>query len=414
MTANSWKTAGLALAVALAASGASGVMCTIEPTPAATLLLPHFSVELAQCGSPQANTLFSVVNPFADPALAHVTVWTNLGVPVAGFDLYLQGYDRQVIDVNALVCDGVVPVTGETTSPAGAFSGLPTGFPGCSDPVAASLDTAEIASLRAYLDGSPSPSTGLCAALPTGLAEGYLTVDVTSACTALDPSDPTYYAGILAFDNVLVGEYQLIDPVNNFAQGFEAVHIEADPFAFAPGNVTFYGRYNGTLASDAREPLGTTYRAPYDVSQATSSRTDLIVWRESDAFAEPFACGSAPPWYPLRQGAFVAFSDLDVEGLGGLPPHGRFELATQRRTLEQGDIRMHPASAETGWLFLRLQNWHTEYAPLRLVGQAWVSVIRTQEGRFSTGMHAVQLDSACSPGSISYTSPGRATVDPGP
>jgi len=396
----------------LAADGARGVPCTIDLAPAATLLVPYFSVDTSQCGNPQLTTLVSVINTRLDPVLTHVTVWSNAAVAVAGFDLYLQGYDQQDFDLAALICNGAVPSTGPSTSPSGSYSVAPVSFPNCGDPVAGALSPGGIADLQAYLEGNPAPSTGKCAGVQTGgLAEGYLTIDVVDQCSNLDPSQPAYYAGILGFANVLAGEYQVVDPLNNFAEGFEAVHIEADTTDFNPGDVTFYGRYNNATAVDAREPLGTAYRIPYDLSLVTTGSTRLFVWRETDGALAPFTCGTFPVWWKLPLPAFVAFPDQDTAGLGGLPAHAELPLATQGISLGQ-EARFHPKSGETGWVYVNLQHEVSAYASSLRVGQGWVSGVRSTEGRFSDGLHAVQLDSACVPASFSYLTPGRTTTDP--
>lgn len=414
MTGVTSKRKALALVTMFVACGAGAVPCTIEPTPAATLLVPYFSLDTSQCGTFQAVTIITVLNISANPALTHVTLWTNMGVPVTGFDLYLQGYDAQSVNVNDVVCAGLVPFTGPTVSPLGSFSAPPIPFSACSDPVASPLGPTEVADLQAYLNGEMSPSAGDCAGWATGVAEGYVTIDVTNMCTSLSPADASYYSGTIAYDNVLVGEYQIIDPVNNFAQGFEAVHIEAYPADFSSGDVTFYGRYNGASADDRREPLGTAYRTPYDISAGVSADTDLIVWRETSGAAAPFSCGSAPAWFPLSTRAVVAFPNQDTAGLGGLPAHASLGIATQRVPLGGQDLRLHPATADRGWMYLNLQHPVSPYSASFRVGQAWVSGIRRSEGRYSIGQHATQLDSACAPGSISFTSPGRTSDDPGP
>lgn len=411
-----WQRKALTLAALLVASAAWGVPCTIDLTPAATLLVPHFSLDTGDCAFEQPTTLVTVVNVAAAPVLAHLTVWTNLAVPVGGFDLYLQGYDEQTIDVNELVCDGTVPSTGPETSPRGKFSLEPVAFPDCSDPVAEPPTPTELASLRAALNGVASPSTGLCAGVNVGRAEGYLTLDVTRRCTHLNPSQTDYQTDVIGFDNVLAGEFQYVDPLQNFAQAFEAVHIEADVKLFAPEDVTFYGRYVTAHAVDFREPLGTAYRTPYELRPGAGddARTELVVWRDVGAAAAPFSCSHRPAWYPLSLNALVAFPDRDDAGTGGLPAHAALPRATQRVTLIGDEVRLHPASAGAGWLYLNLQHEVGPYLPELRVGQGWVTAIRRLEGRFSGGEHATPLDSACAPTSFPYTSPGRASADPGP
>jgi hypothetical protein len=76
---------------------------TIDNAPAGTLLLPYFEVNL---GNPIGmTTVFSIVNsgdfgtsPSSGPsaasaAIAHVTLWTDLGIPTFAFDIYLTGFD---------------------------------------------------------------------------------------------------------------------------------------------------------------------------------------------------------------------------------------------------------------------------------------------------------------------------------
>ncbi|HYX23107.1 MAG TPA: hypothetical protein VFC23_03055, partial [Thermoanaerobaculia bacterium] len=87
---------------------AGAVICTIDAVPAATLLLPYFEVDL---NNPNGlTTLFSINNASATAVLAHVTVWSDLSVPVLDFNVYLTGYDVQTINLRDLLA-GSVPVT---------------------------------------------------------------------------------------------------------------------------------------------------------------------------------------------------------------------------------------------------------------------------------------------------------------
>ena len=66
-------------------------LCTVDAVPAATLLLPYFEVNLAD--SNDVNTVFSINDASAPPALAHVSVWTDWSQPVLDFDVFFTGYD---------------------------------------------------------------------------------------------------------------------------------------------------------------------------------------------------------------------------------------------------------------------------------------------------------------------------------
>ncbi len=112
------------LLMAVAASPASAAVCNLDVEPAATLLLPYFEVDL---GNPNGlTTLFSVNNSSAMAVLAHVTIWSDLSVPILAFNLYLTGYDVQTINLRDIVISGVLPQTapagqdpGDTISPKG-------------------------------------------------------------------------------------------------------------------------------------------------------------------------------------------------------------------------------------------------------------------------------------------------------
>ena len=58
---------------------AFAVFNAADPVPAATLLLPYFEVNLADCDTvaSHVNTLFSINNASATAILAHVTVWSD-------------------------------------------------------------------------------------------------------------------------------------------------------------------------------------------------------------------------------------------------------------------------------------------------------------------------------------------------
>src|SRR3954468_13555555 len=79
---------------------AKALIGTIDPVPAATLLVPYFEVELNNPGG--KTTLFSINNSSATAVLAHVTLWSDLSVPTLAFNVYLTGYDLQTINVRDL------------------------------------------------------------------------------------------------------------------------------------------------------------------------------------------------------------------------------------------------------------------------------------------------------------------------
>jgi hypothetical protein len=92
---------------------------TVGDQPASTLLLPYFEVDLKNPGG--ANTFVTVNNASATATLVHVTLWSEMHVPVYTFDVYLTGYDVQPISVRDML-NGVLPRTasaGPTLRPSG-------------------------------------------------------------------------------------------------------------------------------------------------------------------------------------------------------------------------------------------------------------------------------------------------------
>src|SRR5512134_2175231 len=109
---------------ALAALALTGVaqadLCTIEATPAATLLLPYFEVDIDDPNG--VDTFLSVNNAYAQSVLGHVIVWTDMSVEALDFNIYLTGYDVQTIGMGLIIRNGILPVTSYDDSPIGAFS----------------------------------------------------------------------------------------------------------------------------------------------------------------------------------------------------------------------------------------------------------------------------------------------------
>src|SRR5688572_21850617 len=143
----------------------------IAVEPAATLLLPYFEVALPKKPNGKqkgVNTRFTINNADATAILAHVTIWSDLAVPVLVFDVYLTGYDSETIDLFEVI-HGRLPQTasvgqdpGDEISPHGPVSqdinfascniagGLPPGV----------LPEGSVEHLRASLTGQPSPLFG--------------------------------------------------------------------------------------------------------------------------------------------------------------------------------------------------------------------------------------------------------------
>lgn len=407
--------------LALVAPAANAEICTIDNVPAATLLLPYFEVDLGNTSG--VTTTFSINNSSATAILAHVVVWSDLSVPVLDFDVYLTGYD--VVPVNMRdVLNGVLPRTasagqdpGDTISNKGPIS-QDINFASCSGKLPiGDLNATFVAHLQASLTGAPSSILGnLCAGQNLGdnIARGYVTVDTVNACSLLFPGDPGYFAsGLATNQNVLWGEWSMVDATNNYAFGDPLVAIEAAPgtgsgvtgsypATFAPGDYTFYGRYVAGTANDFREPLGTTFAARYLVGGSFSGGTDYIVWRDSKVNQEPFRCGTTPGWYPLPAAQVVMFDEEEnpavPEGCQVSPcttvEFTPFPAETQRVAVGSTELQ---TPFNFGWTWLNLNHTLASGDPFPGVAQAWVVDVKNSEGRFETGQQATQLDSACNP-----------------
>ncbi|MCP3958858.1 MAG: hypothetical protein GY719_13475 [bacterium] len=384
----------LLLATVAIASPARAVLCASDEVPAATLLVPWFTVDLDACGTEiEHDTIVTVVNTSAASVVAQMTLWTDWGVPTINFSLYLTGYDQQTISLAAAFCDGELPLTGPTIlSPHGELSGPPPSLPICeliepslTNPL---LTGALLDRVRNGHTGAFDASFGGCAGSDHGddVARGYLTFDVVGDCSVLFPSDPGYFDGTAAFSNVLMGQVLYAGP--EVFQSLSAVHIEADTegTVFSSGDHTFYGRYVGGDASDRREPLPTVFSANFSRHHAVG---DLLVWRESTA-GGPAACGNLPANLPIAQSDVLVF-DEEENPLSILPDVG---LVTN--AVPVADV-VPPGLADVGWLVLdeRHPGVASLYGDDR--AQAWVGYLsRPDLGLPFVGREAFALSGPCS------------------
>lgn len=404
--------------------------------PAASLLLPYFEVNLDDPAG--MTTLFSVNNSSATAVLAHVTLWSDLGMPVFAFNVYLTGYDMQTINLRDILVDGVAPRTasagqdfGNPISPQGPLS-QDINFASCTGQLPPpAIPAALLAHMRASLTGQASAiNAGRCVGRnlgQPGVARGYVTVDTVNNCTLRFPGDPGYFGfggtGDATNQNVLYGDYQYLDRSADFAAGDALVHLRAsatEPDTSVPGKYTFYGRLVNWLASDNREPLSTTFATRFVAAkeykqenrallqQILPPATELIVWRDPKVQPASFSCSSAPAWFPLNQQQIMAFDEQEnPELVSGQVP---FPAATQRVTVASSTL---PVSLESGWMRLDLNTTSVGQVPgLSTPGaaQAWVTVLQRvyqgpTGGRYDVGFRAIRLDSASQPNTYTLPEP---------
>jgi hypothetical protein len=421
--------------------GPTNSLVTVSDTPAATLLGPYFEVDLSNPTG--MNTIFSINNTgavsyftfgnppmtFADQngptaILAHVVIWSDLGVPVFNFNIYLTGFDVQLIDMRK-VLNGNLPQTAsagqdssDTISPKGMYS-QDINFASCTGQLPpAPLSAAQIANLTTSLTGNPSAQNGgMCAGAPhnDNIARGYITVDTVDSCSTQSPEDAGYIQNIITFQSFqLTGEVFYVDQLHGIARGDNMVPVHADlnnPLVSTSGNYTFYGRYVNWNASDHRQPLPNTFAARYlsgnftgdplpTVSAAwgggtvPAGSTSLVVWRDSKTAQQYFACGSLPSPYPLGQEDITAFDEQEhpqtASGNSLFAFGAAFPLATQ--VVRVGSSAL-PVSFNSGWVYLDLSNTingNPNPPSDPAAAQGWVQVIEQNFNGFFSVMHRAQ------------------------
>jgi hypothetical protein len=428
-------------------SSAIADLCTIEATPAATLLLPYFEVNIDDPNG--IDTFFSINNASAASVLTHVIVWTDLSVEALDFNIYLTGYDVQTVGMGLIIRNGIIPRTGDanSVSPRGAFSDAHPGSQSAVDlgncgsfmPYSIpQLDEDFLDHLQSILTGGPSSIyNGRCGGLDygDGIARGYVTADVVNDCTLLTPCETGYFhdgsfvagSGIGEYDNVIWGDWYMINYGENFAQGDTLVHVEAaDPADLAGQdtlNGTFWGRCGLDLDvpfvplwPDLRETLPTTFATRFYQNAAFEGGTDLLVWRDSlfqylipdlipgygDFAHAGFNCNIGPLWFPLTQRQSVTFDEQEnPEALCTVSPCPDEDILfpAEAQRVPVPDLEVVP---ESGWLYFNLNQFpiFTDVANTAASSQAWITAVHSAEGRFSAGLPAIQLDNYCDNSSI--------------
>jgi hypothetical protein len=425
---------GLVMAgLLLVAAPVMAVICTVDAVPAATLLVPYFEVDL---NNPNGlTTLFSVNNASATAILVHVVMWSDLSVPVFDFNIYLTGYDVQSVNLRDIIVNGNVPQTAsagqdpnDTISPKGIKS-QDINFASCTNilppPPLPAFFTQH---LQAALTGKASAVLkGLCAgqALGDNIARGYITMDTVNSCSLQFPGDPGYFAsggtGVATNQDVLWGDWFIVNAAQNFAEGGDLVHVEAapgtgtsgqiptNPATTVSGRYTFYGRYVNWTAVDNREPLATNFATRFLNGGPFAAGTSLLVWRDSKVAQGPFTCpatfGVRPCWYPLGQEGIVIFDEQEhpvvptTVPFSPQPPNvGIIPFPAETQRTQVGGAAF-PVPFNFGWLYLNLNTTVACAGSVPPVdpaaAQAWVVATYASNGHFAVGVDAIRLDSAC-------------------
>lgn len=501
--------AGLAAAASGPTTTNNDDSCDISVAPAATLLLPYFEVDTA---TRAVDTLFTVTNVSNLPQIAHVTIFTDWSMAVLDFNIFLTGYDVQAISLYDVIVNGIIGPTGQTAS--GAFYGGTSSSPTYTGGPNAPSGALPVSPIGAFSAGSSSATNtcptcavkvanpnitdiSTCGALPGNVpgllrasvqsqlvsgtgnpgcsstqvgstathggntnsttAIGYLTIDVSSNCSINMSDSPTYLAGEILFDNVLTGDYEIINKNagSNYSTGNTLVHIRAVPEggkAGFPANgplanqtnlpYTFYSRYiNGAVVGgttytllnsnwDRRQPLPSTFAARYIQGGALNAGTTYRIWREGTTAAT--TCTSAVSNSALPITEMVRFDEHENPALSasgsvispGFTPTAYTLPETSNNSVTNVNVFPQFISGATadigGWMYLNLDsgiapanatantNLHTTWpSPTGVrASQNWVTVSMNANaggtgaatsGSFEAAFDATWLGNGCTP-----------------
>jgi hypothetical protein len=441
--------AALALMVTGTAFAQAPNQCDIVNSPAATLLLPYFSVDFANADRTTAvDTIFTVTNVSDIPAIAHVTVWSDWSFPVLDFNLFLTGYDVVGVSMYDILNRGTIPSTtiaGTTTgvSPVGARSIVNStsavGNPNFSSSALTAclnqggqgvIPSQLLAQIRSGLTGGGYFTCAQVGDAHTN-AVGYVTVDVANTCSQSLPITETYYTTEILFDNQLIGDYQRINPSNatgNFAGGNPMVHIKAVPGGGPIGSfpstlpVTFYDRYtpDANRQADRRQPLPALFAGRY-IGAGSGFSTQYLIWREgntgsdSDNDCTDYDANSSMPYnevvrFDERENPFTQTTNCPVSPCI-TPTVGLPETSAQSITGTSPSPIFPPNTASTdggGWTYFNLDNpvGGANFSNPARASQNWVVVEMTAEGRYGVDFDAAYLGNGCTP-AIGTTVSGR-------
>jgi hypothetical protein len=358
--------------------------CDISVSPAATLLLPYFEVDVTKPVDEAANTIFSVINTARAPQIARVTIWTDHAYPALWFNVYLTGFDVEPVSLYDVLVNGKLPpVPASAADACRAISG--------------DLPAAIAEQLRQMLTAGSLASSDCKVGGVHSLATGYVTIDVVNTCSQVSPVEPVYYSQILGYDNVLTGDYDDVHPdkgIGNFAGGSPLVHIKAIPngggtTTATPLPYTFYDRYTPAASKrvDRRQPLPSSFMSRYIQGGTAALFTDFVFWREASASGCE-ASGSAMPVATV-----VRFDEFENPTMSAVVPNSP---ATASISTASAAFPPLFGASLTGWMYIDLDNRTMSTRS----SQNWVTVRMRAEGRYGVTYDAIALRNGCVPSSI--------------
>jgi len=383
--------------------------CDISVMPAATLLLPYFEVDFrSQTGE---TTILSITNVTNTAQIARVTLWTDRSYPVINFNIYLTGYDTQRLNLFDLIARGIIAPpngTGVDLSPQGPYSdpNASLNLTNCEE-LPGTIPAVYVRRMQSAFTTGVIPAFGSLPACPTAggvhaNAVGYVTIDVVKNCGVRWAIDPQYYSEDLAFDNVLMGDYEQANSGAGTSSANPMVHLKAIRKA-SNGKTqferTFYSRYQNGDTKDARQPLPSTFAARWiDTPQ---QQTSYKIWREGVTGANA-ACGDYANNANLPISEIVVFDEEEnVEGAtttATLPETSLTSIADPTHFPRTG-------GATAGWTYLNLDNAALD----GIATQNWV-VISNRGANRANDFDALHLGNGCTPETPSSEVSGGGVV----
>jgi len=407
----------------------NGASCDISVSPAATLLLPHFEVDITKKSSEAFNTIFSIVNVSKSPQIARITIWTDQGYPAMWFNVFLTGYDVQPISMWDVLAAGYIPDTTGAKVVVGSRSAPNDSNPklvsteGCLESPQGSLGAAVPAPLLKNVQSMLTTGAKEGSECRVGTAHeratGYVTVDVVNSCSNLSPLEMSYYSQLLLFDNVLTGDYEHINPdkdLGNYAGGTPMVHIKAIPEGgtatsiVSPLPYTFYDRYTppGARKVDRRQPLPAVFSARFIEGGTTQFSTDYVIWREGTA-GQGECATAANASIPVT--SIVRFA-ANENPTASAPASSSSMPVSSSLSTSSSFFPPMAGIGVSGWMFLNLDNHlsnaaKSPYSTSR-ASQNWVMVHMRAEGRYGVDYDATAMSNGCTPAAAVAKTPGGA------
>ena len=397
--------------------------CDIALLPAATLLLPYFEVDIEN--RREQTTLFTVTNVSPLDQIARVTLWTDYAIPVMTFNIYLTGYDMQSIDLYDVLARGVIggeEGTGLLASDRGPYSerNESLDLTDCRRLAGALPDEYLLLADQAFRSGMDITACNNVGNEHEN-AVGYATIDVVRNCAVNQPTSREYWTEDVAYDNVLIGDYQQIVSWNDSAQGTPMVHIRAIPEGGTPLERrdaprqfdagfarTFYARYQppGSAKLDGRQPLPSTFAARWIQGGTSEFQTSMKIWREGTGSTR--MCPQFDDTGVTEVTEVIRFDEsetavglqrrrYDQSGFvirGNMPfPQETYLPATSLTSVADDDVYPQLTNgAIAGWIYLNLDNGAFEDG----ASQSWVTISMRAEGRYAVDLDAAPLGNGCS------------------